>query len=104
VRGQFFEAEKLFSVLNDRAPGRFRTRAAAPVEQDGVPIRYDCRVERKEEGYAFLRVSQFAKDVFASRADSNSAEWDKLYMGANAKCSVAFSRRGPRGIYVNVSS
>ena len=33
-----------------------------------------------------------------ARAESNLAEWDKLYAGANAKCSLAFSRRGPRGI------
>jgi hypothetical protein len=65
---------------------------------------YYCRVERKEEGYAFLKLPQFPKDVFASRAESNLAEWGKLYAGANAKCALAFSRRGPRGISVSLSS
>jgi hypothetical protein len=65
---------------------------------------YDCRVERKEEGYAFLRLPQFPKDVFTSRAESILAEWDKLYTGANAKCALAFNRRGPRGISVSLSS
>jgi cold shock CspA family protein len=65
---------------------------------------YDCRVERKEEGYAFLKLPQFPKDVFASRAESNSAEWDKLYTGAKAKCDLAFGRRGARAISVRLSS
>ncbi|MEE9246743.1 MAG: hypothetical protein V3U63_11145, partial [Gemmatimonadota bacterium] len=104
LQGHFAEADKLFSALNDRAPGRFRTRAAAAVEQDGTPIVYDCRVERKEEGYAFLKLPQFPKDVFASRAESNSAEWDKLYTGAQAKCDLAFSRRGARAISMRLSS
>jgi tetratricopeptide (TPR) repeat protein len=103
VQGHFAEAEKLFSTLNDRAPGRFRTRAVAAVEHGGAPILYECRVERKEEGYAFLRLSQFPKDIFASRAESNSAEWNKLSTGANAKCALAFSRRGARGISVRLS-
>ncbi len=103
LQGHFAEADKLFSALNDRAPGRFRTRAAAAVEQDGTPIVYDCRVERKEEGYAFLKLPQFPKDVFASRAESNPAEWDKLYTGAKAKCDLAFSRRGARAISVRLS-
>lgn len=104
VQGHLAEAEKVFSAVNDRAPGRFRTRASAVVERDGIPISYDCRVERKEEGYAFLKLPQFQKDVFASRAESNSVEWDKLYNGASAKCALAFSRRGPRAISVSLSS
>jgi tetratricopeptide (TPR) repeat protein len=104
LQGHFAEAEKLFSALNDRAPGRFRTRAAAPVERDQTPIVYDCRVERKEEGYAFLKLPQFPKDVFASRAESDLAEWDKLYTGATAKCALAFSRRGARAISVSFCS
>lgn len=104
LRGYFADATKLFSNLNDRAPGSFRTRAAATVERDGVPVMYECRVERKEEGYAFLKLPQFPKDIFASRAESNLAEWDRLYTGAKAKCALAFSRRGSRAISVSLSS
>jgi cold shock CspA family protein len=98
--GYFEEAEKVFLDLNDRAPGRFRTRASAAVERDGVLVAYDCRVGRKEEGYAFVKLPQFPKDIFASRAESNFADWDKLYTGANVKCVLAFSRRGPRAVSV----
>ncbi|MCH8238367.1 MAG: tetratricopeptide repeat protein, partial [Proteobacteria bacterium] len=49
LQGHFVEAAKLFSAISDRAPGRFRTHTAAPVERDGTLIVYDCRVERKEE-------------------------------------------------------
>lgn len=104
LQGQFAESEKVFSALNDQAPGRFRTHAAAPVERNGTPIMYECRVERKEEGYGFLKLPQFSRNVFASRAESNSAEWDKLSMGAKAKCALAFSRRGARAISVSLSS
>jgi len=100
VQGYFPEAEKIFLALNDRAPGRFRTRASAAIERDGVSILYGCRVERKEEGYAFLRLPQFPKDIFASRAESNLMDWDTLYTGASARCVLAFSRRGPRGISI----
>jgi len=104
LQGHFPQSDKVFSALNDRAPGRFRTRAAASVERSGALIVYDCCVERKEEGYAFLKLPQFPKDVFASRADSIPVEWDKLYTGAKTKCALAFSRRGPRAICVRLSS
>lgn len=104
LQGQFAEAEKLFSALNERAPGRFRTRAAAPVERDGTPIVCECQVERKEEGYAFLRLPQFPKDIFASRAENDPAEWDQLYKGAKARCALAFSRRGARAVSVRLSA
>ena len=99
LQGYFDEADRLFTALNDIAPGRFRTQAAATVKRDANLVVYDCRVERKEDGYAFLKVSQFPKDVFASRSE-NDSEWDKLYTGASAKCALAFSRRGPRAVSV----
>jgi tetratricopeptide (TPR) repeat protein len=100
IQGHFADATKFFSALNERAPGRFRTRAAAIVERDGLPVAYNCHVERKEEGYAFLKLAAFPNDVFASRADSNPADWEKLNTGANAVCALAFSRRGPRAISI----
>src|SRR5262245_41511987 len=42
----------------------------------------ESEVEFKEEGYAFLKLPQCPKDIFASRAESKSAEWDRLYTGA----------------------
>ncbi len=103
LRGQLDEAGKLFTALNEKAPGRFRTRAAAATERDGAPIVYDCRVERKEEGYAFLKLPLFPEDVFASRADSDPAEWDKLYARAQTKCGIAFNRRGARAVSICLS-
>jgi len=104
LQGRLTESEKRFSALNDRAPGRFRTCPVAAVERDGTSIMLDGRVERKEEGYAFMKLSQFPKDVFASRAESDPDEWDKLYVGAKAKCTLAFNRRGARAISVHLSS
>lgn len=104
LQGYYSEANKLFLAINDRAPGRFRTRAAEAVEQEATPIVYDCRVERKEEGYAFLKLPQFPKDIFASRAESNSLEWEKLYVGAKARCALAFNRRGAHAVSVCLAS
>ncbi len=98
------KAVELFAALNNKAPGRFRTRAAAVAERDGITIMYDCRVERKEEGYAFLKLYEFPKDIFASRADSDPREWDKLYARAEAKCSLAFNRRGARAVSITLVS
>lgn len=73
-QGHFDEANRRFRALHDRAPGRFRTRPARAVEPDTNSGVYDCRVERKEDGYAFLKVPQFPKYVFASRAESDPTE------------------------------
>ena len=100
LQGQDDEAGELFAALNDKALGRFRTQAGAVAERGGIPIMYDCRVERKEEGYAFLKLYAFP----ASRADSDPREWDKLYARAEAKCSLAFNRRGTRAISITLAS
>ena len=100
LQNKWKESEALFKVINERAPGRFRTQSGSTVQRNGRPILFDCRVERKEEGYAFLKLSQFSKDVFASRGDSDSGEWDRLYRSATGKCALAFNRRGPRAIKV----
>ena len=104
LQGQIDEAGKIFTILNDKAPGRFRTRSTAVSERDGTPILYDSRVERKEEGYAFLKLPLFSKNIFASRADSDHAEWDKLYTGAQTNCKIAFNRRGACAISILLSS
>ena len=103
LQERFDESDKLFSTLNDRAPGRL-TRAAAAVERDGTRIVYDCSVERKEEGYAFLKLPQFPTNIFASRAESDLVKWDKLYMGAKTTCTLAFNRRGVRATSVSLVS
>ena len=104
LQGQTDEAIQLFDALNDNAPGRFRTQSSAISEQDREPILYDSRIKRKEEGYAFLNLYMFSKDIFASRSDSLPAEWDKLYNGARTKCNLSFNRRGPRATSIVLSS
>lgn len=104
LQGQCDKAGELFVALNSKAPGRFRTKAAAVAERDGITIRYDCRVERKEEGYAFLKLYRFPKNIFASRADTDPKEWDKLNPTAQGKCSLAFNRRGARAISITLAS
>ncbi len=104
LQSQDDKAGELFAALNDKAPGRFRTQAATVAERDGTTIMYDCRVERKEEGYAFLKLYPFQKNIFASRANSDPREWDKLYARAQAKCSLAFNRRGARAISITLAS
>ena len=102
IQGHYKESERLFGTLNDRAPGRFRTRKAATVKRNGNWVLFDCHVERKEEGYAFLKLAQFPMNVFASRSDSDLLEWEKLHRRDRARCSLAFNRRGPRGIEVRL--
>ena len=96
LHGRIEEANRLFTALNENAPGKFRTLSTAVVELEGTQILYESLVKRKEEGYAFLKLHLFPIDIFASRADSNLAEWDKLNAGAQTKCNLAFNRRGAR--------
>lgn len=100
LTGEFAAAERLFNKLNDRAPGRFRTRADAFVERNGSRIEFECKVGRKEEGYAFVSIPQFPRGIFASRSESAPADWEALSPGVNATCHIAFNRRGPRAVTV----
>lgn len=100
LTGDTFNAAGLFTAINDRAPGRFRINTDARASCDGRPKVYRCRVVRKEEGYAFVHIGEFPNDVFASRSESNSEEWDQLVNGSEARCQIGFNRRGPRAILV----
>ena len=103
LQHHFDEANRRFATLNERAPSRFRTQSAATVEENGAPVIYPSRVERKEYGYAFLRLDEFPSPVFASRGESEFAEWDQLHFSARAQCALAFNRRGPRAVAVRLS-
>ena len=104
LQGHFEESTKIFRNLHDRAPGRFRPRAAAPAEDsDGNPIVYEGRVERFEEGYAFVRIAQFPNAVFASRAETDQDEWERLNSGLSVRTHVAFCRRGARATNVRAA-
>jgi hypothetical protein len=96
IQGHFLESERVFEALNDRAPGRFRNRSSEPIARNAAPAMYDCQIVRQEEGYAFVRVPAFQDDLFASRGDSEPAEWERLANGGRATCEVSFARRGPR--------
>ena len=104
LQGQFDESKRLFSAINTRAPGRYRTQGGSPVEREGTMVLYDGLVQRKEEGYSFIQLVRFAQDVFASRAESEAIEWDALHSVARVKCGLAFGRRGGRSISVHLSS
>ncbi len=103
LQHHFDEANRRFTTLHERAPGRFRLQSAAEVRREGALTIYSCHVQRKEEGYAFLRLDEFPTSVFASRADSRPGEWEQLNSGARAECALAFNRRGPRAIAVCLS-
>src|SRR5262249_43373563 len=87
LRGRTAEAKTLFDNVNERAPGRFRTEAAAEYNNpDGSPISLDASVLRKEEGYAFVRLIDLGVDLFASRADSARIDWDRIRTGTQVRC------------------
>jgi tetratricopeptide (TPR) repeat protein len=102
LSGHFDEAQKRFTSINERAPGRFRSRSAAIVEADGAPVVFEGSMVRKEEGYGFVKVAPFPDDIFASRAESQQANWDALSNGAEVECHIGFTRRGPRATEVSV--
>ena len=104
LQKRFAEARELFNSLHERAPSRFRGKEGVPVKQGENLVEYGGYVIRREEGYAFLKFSEFPENIFAARAESDSDEWDKLYRNANIKCALAFSRRGPRAISVCLAS
>ena len=104
LQKRFDEAKGAFNNLHEHAPSRFRRVGGIPVKRDRSLVEYEGSVIRKEDGYAFLKFSEFPENIFASRDESNPEEWDKLYTNANIKCTLAFSRRGPRAISIRLSS
>lgn len=104
LQDKFDEAEKLFVSLHDQAPGRFRNMpVATAVGVNETPSAFRGTVARLEEGYAFVRISQFPKAIFASRAESDSEDWKHLLANTPITCFVAFNRRGPQAIKVKPS-
>lgn len=101
LQSKFPESKTAFAEIHERSPGRFRTSFSAPaLKPNGAQIVYEGKVERLEEGYAFIRVAQFPTALFASRSDSSHDEWEKLNSGGAVLSSLAFSRRGARAINV----
>lgn len=93
------ESKDLFQNLNERAPGRFRRGTSALVDlSDGQIKAFDGVLIRREEGYGFVRLVDFADDVFTSRAESDSLSWEQLRTGSLVVCNLAFNRRGPRAV------
>lgn len=97
VQGHFPASANAFAAINDRSPGRFRTGSAAPIAQANAgPTVYSGKVDRLEEGYAFVRCPAYPASLFASRADSEPGAWAVLKNGMGVAFNVAFNRRGPR--------
>jgi tetratricopeptide (TPR) repeat protein len=93
------DAKTVFERLNEKAPGRFRTTASALAKQaDGQPSDLNGMMTKKEEGYGFVRLTDFGIDVYATRAQSSSANWDQIKAGNRVSCYLAFDRRGPRAV------
>lgn len=104
LNGDIKRALALFSSINERAPGRYRVGTSELASSDGTPTLFRGNVARKEEGYAFVKLVEFADDVFASKADSKNVEWAKLRLGVKITCQVGFCRRGPRAIDIKLHS
>lgn len=96
VQGEFPTARKVFAAIHERAPGRFRNMPAARFEDgSGRPVTLKGRIERLEEGYAFVSANQYPQNLFAAKADAHSIEWPELRNGDDVFFNIAFNRRGP---------
>ena len=100
LTGHVPDAERLFASINERAPGRFRTKSGAIIESNGLPTLFEGYVQRKEEGYAFIMLPQFPDAIFASRAESDPSDWEVLKNNVRIRCHFGFTRRGIRATNV----
>ena len=100
LQGETGRADRLFAALHERAPGQFRRRAGGVVRQGGQARQFEGTVKRKEHGYAFLRLTAFPMDVYASRGDSDDKDWDEFHSATRTECALGFARRGPRAVDV----
>ena len=93
------DSKDVFAQLDERAPGRFRTKASESATlQNGDPADFHGSISKKEESYGFVRLIDFGVDVFASRADTARSTWEKLRIGSPVKCQISFNRKGPRAM------
>lgn len=103
IGGRMNDSAKIFVDLHKRASGRFRNGPAAHIlNRNGVAERFNGQISRIESGYAFLNLISFAPGIFASRSDSVGKDWLLLKSGSNIVASVAFNRRGVRGVDVHL--
>ena len=101
VQDRFDDADAHFSTLHSKAPGRFRTRSSAEIsDAGGAATRFEGRVERVEEGYAFISSAHVTRELFASRVDTEDQNWSSLASGERVQFQVGFNRRGARAMNV----
>lgn len=104
LQGSYPESKTVFERLNQRAPGRFRTRSAALVERSvGESTLFGGTVQRLEEGYAFLEMDHLQSALFSSRGDSEDTEWQQLSRGRRLQASIGFNRKGARAVNVTAA-
>jgi tetratricopeptide (TPR) repeat protein len=97
------ESKEIFTRLNEKAPGRFRTRASEIATVAGGKFAdFNGAVVRKESGYGFVRLTDFGVDVFASRSDTAPSNWERLRAGDAVSCHIGFSRKGPCALNLTV--
>ena len=101
VQGDIDEATVQFGHVHRNAPSRFRQRASAIAEIGGKASEYTGRIERKEEGYAFVTIEEMGNcTIFAARSESDSKMWEAVAGADRVKFELGFSRRGPRACSV----
>lgn len=97
LQDQFPASESHFAALHRRAPGRFRSRSSAAIsDPSGEPTTFQGKVGRMEEGYAFISSAHLPRDLFASRAETEEGEWQRLAVGTPVRFQIAFNRQGAR--------
>ncbi|MDE0340360.1 MAG: SIR2 family protein [Caldilineaceae bacterium] len=102
LQRNYKESRERFSALHNQAPNRFRPKASEVYRVNSNPVIYECTIRHKEDGYAFVRIPQLEFDLYAPRPQKDDSSWEDLYVRSSAKCSIAFNRRGPCAIDIQL--
>lgn len=102
IQGNIPAADDMFDEINHDAPGYFRMQAAEPIRGiDQKVVFYRGSIQRKEDGYAFVKLDQFQRALYTA-ASSNSGEvWSALKPQSIVRASVSFNRKGARATSIS---
>jgi hypothetical protein len=65
--------------------------------EDGSHKIFKGKIVKKEEGFLFVAVPDFQKDIFVFRGEVRTKDWPRLFVGGSAELKIGFNYRGPCG-------
>lgn len=97
--GRYEEANAIFSELQRVPIASDIKKVISGIvrNEDGSHRIFKGKIVKKEEGFLFVAVPDFQKDIFVFRGEVRTKDWPRLFVGGSAELKIGFNYRGPCG-------